>query len=166
MWTRKCADLTLASNYTIPSSVTCQNDTAISTSATSSGTSSPSQVSGALGVANVIAAYAAVILGCIGAIIAIIWSSYPLGLPCHDARRQDVELPGTGPRSFRESLMDSEEISDFRSHESVRSYVCIHRWKKKLFCSLSTVADTGPSHFKRDGSLTIPQQTISTRFSS
>ncbi|KAG5341366.1 hypothetical protein C0989_011077 [Termitomyces sp. Mn162] len=59
----QCADLTLASNFTIPSNVTCQNETAIT--ATSTGTSSPSQTGGAVKAAQVMAASIVLTLGCI-----------------------------------------------------------------------------------------------------
>ncbi|KAF5377557.1 hypothetical protein D9615_005204 [Tricholomella constricta] len=63
----QCADLTLSSNFTVPSNVVCANETAAPHGSETSGGASPSQTAGALGAAHVFAGYVALLLGFIGA---------------------------------------------------------------------------------------------------
>ncbi|KAG6841056.1 hypothetical protein C0991_002267 [Blastosporella zonata] len=55
----QCADLTLSSNFAIPSNVTCKNGSVTTTAASSTGTSvSPIQTAGALGATHIMAVLA------------------------------------------------------------------------------------------------------------
>ncbi|KAF8078385.1 hypothetical protein FPV67DRAFT_1465086 [Lyophyllum atratum] len=59
----QCADLTLSSNFTVPSNVTCRNETIEAHTSETSGGASPSQTAGSLGKAHVFAGYSAIVLG-------------------------------------------------------------------------------------------------------